>query len=414
MEKEEKKEEEENHKVTIENFEENNKLQEIEQVGEYIQLKGCLNKYISYFKMLKDTEQETIEEAQNAIKSMVPEFVINELNLANDNLYNKIEIPDKHFRINKIYQSMQTVSMVAYEQNTYIYAYFIEGILIDKTTHEKQDFQTIIILDRINGTFLIIPEIYIKQKNINISENNNLSIYKEEKIPDNFYNVYDSNYPSNEKICQNYFLELKDNLRYDIEYAYKLLDNNYKQNKFSNIDEFKIFIMNNFRDIMSRRMEKYSVNEDENLRYICQDQYKNIYIFNEISPLNYKIILDTYSIDLPEFTNQYNTASEERKVSLNLGKIIEAINYKDYKYVYNKLDETFKNNNFSEINKLEEYIKNNFYNKNSIKEMDCKREGNVYICNLKINNKENEQEIKQITILVKLLENTNFVISFSI
>ena len=41
-------------------------------------------------------------------------------------------------------------------------------------------------------------------------------------------------------------------------------------------------------------------------------------------------------------------------------------------------------------------------------------DGNVYICKLQINNSENSAEQKDVTIMVKLLENRNFVISFPI
>ena len=45
--------------------------------------------------------------------------------------------------------------------------------------------------------------------------------------------------------------------------------------------------------------------------------------------------------------------------------------------------------------------------------MTYKKEGNVFVCDLQIINKEN-QEQKQITVMMKLLEKTNFIISFSI
>ena len=44
--------------------------------------------------------------------------------------------------------------------------------------------------------------------------------------------------------------------------------------------------------------------------------------------------------------------------------------------------------------------------------MTYKEDGNIFICDLQIINKEN-QEQNQITIMMRLLEDTDFIISFS-
>ena len=63
----------------------------------------------------------------------------------------------------------------------------------------------------------------------------------------------------------------------------------------------------------------------------------------------YSVVLDTYTIDLPEFIEKYNSANEKTKVGLNIQKVFDAINNEDYEYVYNKLDNTFKQTNFKTV-----------------------------------------------------------------
>mgnify|MGYP000081844256 CR=1 FL=1 len=46
-----------------------------------------------------------------------------------------------------------------------------------------------------------------------------------------------------------------------------------------------------------------------------------------------------------EFIEKYNSANEKTKVGLNIQKVFDAINNEDYEYVYNKLDNTFKQTN---------------------------------------------------------------------
>ena len=131
--------------------------------------------------------------------------------------------------------------------------------------------------------------------------------------------------------------------------------------------------------------------------------------------MKFTLILDTYTIDLKQFTDKYNSGDEQVKVGMNTEKIIEALNLKDYEYVYGKLDETFKNNNFNNINNFENYINDNLYEHNDIEYEEFSAQSGVYIYNAKIkdSNDENSEE-KKITIIMKLLSGTDYVFSFSI
>ena len=121
--------------------------------------------------------------------------------------------------------------------------------------------------------------------------------------------------------------------------------------------------------------------------------------------------LDSYTIESQENIQKYNTLTDTNKVSANIRKIIEAINNKDYNYIYNKLNEEYKNNKFPNINQLINYINNNFYDVNLVGNGTAELEANVYIAKIQITS--NKSEIKQVTILVRLLEGTDFEISFS-
>ena len=81
-------------------------------------------------------------------------------------------------------------------------------------------------------------------------------------------------------------------------------------------------------------LEKYRVirNED-NTQYICIDEYGNYYLFNLIASFEYTVILDNYTVDVPDFIEEYNTSEENKKVKLNIQKLIIATKQGDYKYV---------------------------------------------------------------------------------
>ena len=65
------------------------------------------------------------------------------------------------------------------------------------------------------------------------------------------------------------------------------------------------------------------------------------------------------------------------------------------------------------MNKFKEFAQDKFFDRNEIKEFQSKKNGDTYICYLKFGNKENIEEEKAVILIMKLLDGTNFEISFS-
>ena len=126
------------------------------------------------------------------------------------------------------------------------------------------------------------------------------------------------------------------------------------------------------------------------------------------------IKLDTYTINTSEFNEKYNKGNEQIKVGMNIEKIITALNNNDYNYVYNKLDNSFKNNNFKTVNKFESYIRENIFDKNIAEYEKFTEEGQTYIYELKLKESEDSTETKNMTVIMKLLEDNDFTMSFNI
>ena len=197
--------------------------------------------------------------------------------------------------------------------------------------------------------------------------------------------------------------------------SYKYLNEEYRDKKFENVNEYNQYIQNNNERIEQANLSKYKVNyEDDYLEFVCIDQNGYYYIFKQYSPLNYDVILDTYTIDSNEFIEKYNSVEDKVKVAMNINKIVTALNDKDYNYIYNKLDETFKNNNFSTSNKLEEYLNNNLFEENDVEYNEFEEKGNnIYTYKIQISNSDNEDETRNMTIVMKLGEDIDFTMSFS-
>ena len=129
--------------------------------------------------------------------------------------------------------------------------------------------------------------------------------------------------------------------------------------------------------------------------------------------MNISILLDTYTKDIYQFINEYNNTNEQTKVGMNSEKIIMALNSKDYKYIYKKLDQDFANNNFGSLEGFENYMNQNF---NAIYEAtyyNSSKENNVYVQPVTLKVKDSDEQ-KSLNIIMKLEEGTDFVMSFSI
>ena len=229
------------------------------------------------------------------------------------------------------------------------------------------------------------------------------------------YNKVSYNNVSDQDICMYYFGDYMNNLKADIKTVYDSLNEEYKNKKFENYDNFKTYIENNYKTLTNMTMTEYQIYKnttDGTTMYLCKDGEGHCYIFNASAVMNYTLMLDSYTVDLPEFIEKYDKSSNEQKVALNVQKIIDATNDGDYNYVFNKLDQTFKTNEFQSELSFRNYMQETFANKD-IEYDNCKNEGELYFLNVKIVDK-NTNKANNKTFVMKLLDGTDFVMSFNV
>mgnify|MGYP003303166667 CR=1 FL=1 len=275
----------------------------------------------------------------------------------------------------------------------------------------------IIILSVIVVCLVILLVVNSKKQNTS-----NSGIVDEPVIPNTKYNGTKQKYECNEfeilnvatgDLLSTYFNKYKDDIFTNLEKAYNTLDEEYRQKKFGSIDNYKIYLQARYEEIGLSIIDSYKIShkDDEYTQYLCIDNNGNYYIFKETAIMDYSIMLDTYTIDLPEFLEKYNNGSEQQKVALNIEKFVQAINDKSYNYAYNCLADSFKNNYFRTQEEFETYVKSNFYESNSIKYNSFEEQGELYTYSVTITNTEtNEQKTK--TFIMQLGEGTEFALSF--
>lgn len=326
----------------------------------------------------------------------------------------------------------------AYIFDDSLYPVFFTKSII-RNTEEKQELYLILKMDQANLTFSVIP---INKEVFDGYINNQGSKLATSPIEKNNYNTQEDVTVSEKNVLDKYFDNYIYELMYRPEEAYSRLNEEYRTAKFTDYNDFLNYINVHNSEIIqmdiksAKTLEDFATEDDYNeymanyelkginlykieekeeyKQYICIDDFGNYYIFRENGVNDYDILLDTYTIDLPEFLEKYNNSNRKDKVLYNVQKIVDALNTKDYRYVYNKMDETFRNNNYKTLEEFEQYIQNSIFEKNTVGYTNYAESGDISTVDLKLQDKtEREDGIYTMTVAMQLKEGTDFVMSFT-
>lgn len=373
---------------------------------DYYTVSNCINNYLNSIN--KNSSTYYIQDEYDSL--LQKEYVYN---LLSDS-YIKTENINKQNILEKINLVSKSENFIPLKMNVLekenIKKYVAYGIIVDLDNNYIQDLYIIVNLDFKNKTYAIQP-INNEYKDISEIEINNENI----SIEKNSYNTYISQNITNEYITSQYFNLFKRIALSKCEILYNMMPNDYKEKRFANINNFEDYISENRNNLLDTKINQYLVNTyNDYIEYVAKDQYENIYVFKEYSDGTLYITLDTYTINSDKFNTEYNEANDEKKVQMNVDKFVQMINRQDYKTSYSYLDENFKNNYFTTENKFKEYTKDKFFLYNSIEFKNIQKKGNnLYVCNLQLTDITNDNNKKEIIIIMKLNEGTDFKMSLN-
>ena len=380
-----------------------------EIVGQYYSYYSTIYNLDSYFSQ-EDAEAyaEAEQENTSALYNMLDTEYIANRGITEDNIESSLT------EIKLV--SPEVSAMYVSNQPNNIDVYVVEGKLKESVTSEGENFRIIVKLDHDNNTFSIVPQDYASERYGNIELGQNVSIETLERIQKNNDNSVRSREIDDETYVKDLFGQFKRELLYAHQDAYEHLDEEYRTKKFGTMEEFDRIASSKTNAYQQMTLTQFQkVEEDGYTQYVLVDQNGKYYIFNENGVMNYSVILDTYTIDLPEFLDRYNSANDSEKAGFNVQKILDSLNDRDYKYAYGKLDETFKQNNFKTLKDFEDYWNKNLYEQNDIIYDKYENSGDLHIYTVTIKDK-NDASSQAITknFIVKLTDGTNFVMSFNV
>lgn len=361
---------------------------EVKDSTKFYTVSECVDKYI---KLLKNRDAESIYKILD--KKFVTENNINQENLLDTLQYigngDKTEIKKMNYIDGDVFQQYSILILI----------------------NNNEDLFIKLNMDTSNRTFSIIPILNKSIKSINEIELTN----KLEYILENEYNQYEYIRYTTEEIVYKYFNYYTELMYNDTKKAYELLDTEYRNKRFSTLNEFTEYVQKIQPRIDSVILNKYYVERNSDCTiYTIVDNYSNYYIIKEYSVMKFSIQLDNYTIKPGNYEQEYLKLNESQKMLTNLNIFLSMVNNKDYNSIYERLDESFKNNKFSNIEQLKQYIDKEFFNCNVIESIDAKNEGNVYIYKVLIKSNNTFGALdKEVTVIMQLKEETDFVMSFS-
>ena len=411
----------------------------VKDTRSYFIVKNIIDRYINNIKdlngdnyineeNLRISKDEVIKSKQDTakkfFKSTLDENYKSEFNVSDDVIVSeakKYMQQGDYSNSDVIYNlNFDEIDEYQYENNIILY-------IVSAKIKEK-DLKLLIKFDSENNVFSIFLSDYIEK--YNYSRKMNKSDIKIDKnlLDANLYNKIIIGTITDEDMSKEYFNIQKNNLLYDIEKIYNKLDTEYKEKKYSDYLDFEKYFLDLRNQLRESTLAKYSVaNINNKSIYTLIDNDNRYYIIeNENGLINYNVKLDNYTVDTQYFKEKYENSKAQEKVALNINKVITALNDKDYKYIYNKLADSFKDNYFNNEDELKEYLSNKLYDNNEINFGKFSDEGNgIYTYQIELSEISNENEAAQegkgdnfarikMNIVMQLKEGTDFVMSFSI
>ena len=239
---------------------------------------------------------------------------------------------------------------------------------------------------------------------------------KETQIALNEYNEIDEYVSQDPYAVDQYLKNYCLMAAYYPEIGYDLLDQEFRDKKYNSIEEYKQYVSDNMSSLLYATVKENRVIEKEGYNlFIVVDANNNYYFFKVTDIMKYSVITDIYTVDIEEITNHYDDSNVQQRVVINIQKIVSALNNKDYEYVYSKLSESFKQNQYPTYEQFKEYISSITNGKSEVSFELFRNEGEIYIYDITLGgNRAGAGSPVKMQIIMKLKDNRNFEMSFNI
>lgn len=159
-------------------------------------------------------------------------------------------------------------------------------VKIMKNNPIKTIIFVVIIIISLTALYLILDKLFTPK---NVYEGTYLKNYK--------VNEYISTYISDEDMAKIYLNDYIHNMYYDVEKAYNLLDQEYRDKRFGSIEKYKAYVRT--LNYSTYNLESYYKKTKEGyIIFGVRDENFNLFIFKTKGVMQYKVFLDDFTVEI--------------------------------------------------------------------------------------------------------------------
>lgn len=377
----------------------------------FFSVQNCIQGYLNTINLKnssyydnEDKQIVTNNEIAEGICNLLSKEYIDENTITTSNVFNYIDKVEE----NLIFIPLKMNYLLV--QNMTKYAVY--GFCIDWDNNYVKDLYFIVNVDEENKTYSITPLNTEQYKSINDIKLNGTVTTIDNKDNTNDFILQPI---TDQYLCQQYFLLQKRLMLSRPEISYSYLDEEYKNKRFGSLENYNKYISANKAHILKMSIKGYEVERiGDTSQYMCKDQYGNYYIFNVEKVLDYKVLLDIYTIEQEKAIKAYNGYNNRKKIAYNVNKWVQMINNKDYQGTYNLLNTTFRDNTWSTLEQFENFIKQNYPSYYEVEYGQYEENGESSVQTIILKDIEGKEENKIVTLIIKLKDEMNFEMSIAL
>ncbi len=373
--------------------EETERLQKVSDNDTYFLVQYCLKSFYDE------------NDFENISLDLIDQEAKERLNLNEQNMLN---LQNNGFCVDEILQ--QKINEV---ESIYVVKY-----RLGETTGEITNKVVWIRINQNNQVFSIYPYEYLSElQMLDLRDNDVIQLENVEDITRNENNQYQSSdiVTTTEACMKELFRRYKFDLLLDREHLYDTLEEEYRNLKFPDLEDLQQYINTNKADLYLDSIAAYKKeNYDTYTQFTGKGQEGDYYIFRCTNLMEYTMFMDNYTV--VTIKDKYNGVLGNSQARYCINRVIQAINNKDYEFVYEKLNPIQKNNYYRNFSDFEEFIHNHFYDENNyeIAEEYLIISTDVYQYEVEIRDANGDDvSYRRLTMAVELKEDTDFVIGIT-
>ncbi len=386
----------------------------VEQVTDnisFFSVQNCIQGYLNTINLKSSSYYDnydkkiiTDNEIATRIYNLLSKEYIDENSISTSNVFDYIDKVEE----NLIFVPLKMNYLFLQKMTKYA----VYGYCIDWENKYVKDLAFIVNVDEENKTYSITPLDIEKYKSIEDIKLDRIETSIDSKENSNDFIMQNI---TDQYLCQQYFLMQKRLMLSRPEISYNYLDEEYKNKRFGSLENYSKYISENEAHILKMAVKGYEVKRlGDNTEYMCKDQYGNYYLFNAEKVFDYKVLLDIYTIEQETAINAYNAYSKRQKIAYNVNKWVQMINNKDYQGTYNLLNETYRRNNWNNVEEFENFIKSNYPSYYEIEYGKYEENGESSIQTIILKDIEGKEHSKTLTLIIKLQKEMDFEMSIAL